>query len=55
MTWFTDSPYERMMTQKLGHGRHGDDTPPVPPFPGLYWLPLPQGAIPLYRVLYQEN
>ena len=30
MTWFTDSPYEKMMTQKPGHGRHGDSKPPVP-------------------------
>jgi len=27
MTWFTDSPFEKMMTQKP-HGRHGDDKPP---------------------------
>lgn len=53
MTWFTDSPYEKMMTQKPGHGRHGDSKPPVP-VPGLYWLPLQQGASPLYWVLYQE-
>lgn len=29
MTWFTDSPFEKMMTQKLGYGRRGSDTPPV--------------------------
>ena len=33
MTWFTDSPYEKMMTQKPGHGRHGDSKPPVPRSP----------------------
>ena len=28
MTWFTDSPFEKMMTQKPGSGRH-KEKPPV--------------------------
>lgn len=39
MTWFTDSPFEKMMTQKPGHRRHGDDTPPVPRSPACTGCP----------------
>lgn len=39
MTWFTDSPFEKMMTQKPGHGRHGDNTPSVPHSPACTGCP----------------
>lgn len=43
MTWFTDSPFEKMMTQKPGHGRHGGDTPPVPRSPACTGCPYNKG------------
>ena len=46
MTWFTDSPYEKMMTQKPGHGRHGDDTPPVSRSPACTGCPYHKGLAP---------
>lgn len=46
MTWFTDSPFEKMMTQKPGHGRQGDDTPPVPRSPACTDCPYHKGLAP---------
>ena len=45
MTWFTDSPFERMMTQKPGHERRGDDTPPVPHSPACNGCPYSRGQL----------
>ena len=47
MTWFTDSPFEKMMTQKPGHGRHGDDTPPAPRSPACTGCPYHKGLAPI--------
>ena len=52
MTWFTDSPFEKMMTQKPGHGRHGDDTPPVP---RLVLAALTTRGYPLVLVTVSNN
>lgn len=46
MTWFTDSPFEKMMTQKPGHGRRRDDTPPVPHSPACISCPYNKGQAP---------
>ena len=45
MTWFTDSPFEKMMTQKP-HGRHRDDKPPVPRSPACVGCPYNKGLAP---------
>lgn len=45
MTWFTDSPFEKMMTQKP-HGRQRDDTPPVPHSPACNGCPYHKGQAP---------
>lgn len=45
MTWFTDSPFEKMMTQKPKHGRHGD-TPPVSQSPACTGCPYNKGLSP---------
>ena len=47
MTWFTDSPYENKMTQKPGHGRHGDSKPPVPRSPACTDCPYKKGPAPI--------
>lgn len=45
MTWFTDSPFEKMMTQKPGHGRQ-TDTPPVPHSLACIGCPYHKGQSP---------
>ena len=52
MTWFTDSIYERLMTEKPKCGRP-EKEPPVS-FSSKCELPL-QGKVPMHRLLYQEN
>lgn len=55
MTWFTDSPFEKMMTQKPGNGRHRDDTPPVPRSPACTGCPYNKGLDFLLFVVMKDN
>ena len=47
MTYFTDSPYERMMIQKPENGKR-DKSPPAS-------FPRRCEGCPLYRILYQKD
>ena len=46
MTWFTDSPFEKMMTQKPGSGQHRDNALPVPHSPACNGCPYSRGQAP---------